>query len=1650
MRRKRSRIRLAGLVVALCLASLVCAAGALAQTLVNGNFEGGNTGGVATGWTSYLESGATGAWVVQTAGTIPEGLQYQQVQITTANKYGGVRQTVTGCTPCTTYNVTGYMRTNSSSAWSSVLVDPAGGTSRAAATPLCAGTSSTSWVTFSGSVTPSGTTFTLFLDVAVTTASKAGAFDLIVVTPCSAPAVPTGVSASPTTVCAGAASTLTASVTSGCTVDWYAGSCCGTLVGSGTSLVVYPASTTTYYPRARNTTTGCGSSGCGSAVTVTTVASPAAPTGVAANPTSVSPGGSSTLSASVTAGCTVDWYTGSCGGTLVGSGTSLVVTPDSTTVYYPRARNTAGGCSSASCGSTVTVTVSIPPSSIRRVKYHAGGVHDGLTWATAMNTVQEAINASVSGNEIWVASGTYTENIILPSGIALYGGFAGTETTRTERNWTTNASILDGNWAGSVVEVARSAANTTRVDGFTIRNGRAVTGGGIYCNQLSSPVITNNIIRDCSADYDGGGVFLNLGSAATVTCNKIINNGAVTGGGGVRSTTGASVIADNFILGNSARYGAGVSCGDTTTASHEYVVNNTIVGNAAIRGGGVYIAGASSASISNNIVAFNARGIYNESGTGTPVLTNNCLYGNDGGNYSGISQGGTDITVDPLLASSAYGNIHIQPNSPCRNTGSNAAVISGYNDVDNQTRIQNTTVDIGADESDGTTWSYTPVIVRVSTSGSDSNNGSSWALAKRNIQSAVDAAAAAGGGEVWVKAGTYSEQVTLRDFVYAYGGFAGTETSRSQRNYTTNLSIIDGGNARGCVTAFQLGYRTSTIDGFKIQNARTYRGAGVLVDLASPIITNNTITNNLSLGDGGGVSITDCCALIRANQIVSNTALGYGGGIFSELTCAEVSRNNIEDNTSSVNGSGVFTSTGDYVKLINNRIVRNVGDTSKNPSWGSAVSGDSYGAATLTCNTICDNTSATGSVYSGVYGYMDMYSNILYGNSAGLVKGTNATVSQTATYTSDPLFVDRSGGNYQLTSGSGCINAADVATAPADDYLGYTRNDPDIGCYEYGAGSGETPVAPTSASANPSTICSGSATTLTAVGGSGTTLRWMTGSCGGASVGTGNGLVVYPTSTTTYYVRWETSLGNSTCVSTTVTVSGTAPTATVGGPQTIDSGGTTTALGGNTPTPPATGAWSIVSGGTGTFSSTTDPNATFTHTGGDGPVILRWTVTLSPCTPATADVVVTIGDQCVDNGTFEEGFSSGIPTGWTQATPATGTWAQETSIVHAGTSSFKVTDASGTPSYTTWVYQTVALQPGRTYVPTMWIYRKDLAVARIGVDPNGGTSFVASDGAPTSNTWTYRVHDAFTVGTGGMATIGLAAGYQTNSGTIYYDDVCIEPQAPQMVGGTTTIQAGQSATLTASGGFGGLSSELCWYTGAAGTGTKVGTGTSLVVWPTTTTTYYPRWETTGGCGISADGAAVTVTVQAAVPPTVAAITPRTGANTGSVSITNLAGTGFVSGATVKLTRSGQSDIVATSVNVVSATQITCSFNLTGKKTGLWNVVVTNPSALSGTLANGFGVTIATTAPVVGTGIDSLLDAAATTSAATRQFCVWGKVETIDTSTFWLDDGSGTLVKVFAPGYTGITTGDYVSAIGTADLSVTPPVLISSSSKVNEY
>ena len=219
--------------------------------------------------------------------------------------------------------------------------------------------------------------------------------------------------------------------------------------------------------------------------------------------------------------------------------------------------------------------------------------NDGSSWTLAKKTVQAGIDVALaSGQEVWVAAGTYAERITLRSYVYVYGGFAGTETQRSERNWSAHPTVLDGNQGGNVVTAREAGPGWSTIDGFTIRNGKATNGGGIYCS-YASPTIANNTITGNSGWSSGGGILCTSSSYATIRNNAITSNS----GSGIYCTTScAPTIAENTITGNS---GSGIYC---TTACSSAISNNTITGNASA---GIYCTSSSAPAIANNVIAGN-------------------------------------------------------------------------------------------------------------------------------------------------------------------------------------------------------------------------------------------------------------------------------------------------------------------------------------------------------------------------------------------------------------------------------------------------------------------------------------------------------------------------------------------------------------------------------------------------------------------------------------------------------------------------------------------------------------------------------------------------------------------------------------------------------------------------------------------------------------------------------------------------------------------------------------------------------------------------------------------------------------------------------------------------------------------------------------
>lgn len=289
----------------------------------------------------------------------------------------------------------------------------------------------------------------------------------------------------------------------------------------------------------------------------------------------------------------------------------------------------------------------------------------GSSWAEARRTLGASISAAAGGDEIWVARGTYAEHVTLKPGLAFYGGFAGTESARGERDWVGNLTVIWGTTNKAVVTIT-NAGPDTRVDGFTIGGGNAIHGGGIAMVG-SAPVIAHNTIRNnitdgagagvsiwgfyilSSTDYyfpvitnnlvalnqsindegDGGGIAV-VGSSPLIAWNVIVLNTATRNGGGIACWRNSlPTIANNFIEQNSASYdettassgGGGIFASATDldgrpidwAVSAPTIINNVIAANGGRHGGGITVVDSrlGAASIANNtIVANNGAGIY--------------------------------------------------------------------------------------------------------------------------------------------------------------------------------------------------------------------------------------------------------------------------------------------------------------------------------------------------------------------------------------------------------------------------------------------------------------------------------------------------------------------------------------------------------------------------------------------------------------------------------------------------------------------------------------------------------------------------------------------------------------------------------------------------------------------------------------------------------------------------------------------------------------------------------------------------------------------------------------------------------------------------------------------------------------------------------
>ena len=320
----------------------------------------------------------------------------------------------------------------------------------------------------------------------------------------------------------------------------------------------------------------------------------------------------------------------------------------------------------------------------------AVGNGTGTSWAHA-TTLRDALqNRAHARDEIWIAVGVHYPTLprdlttvtsaerdtsfVVRSRVALYGGFAGHETDRSQRDPETHLTVLSGDIdqngvldAGNsrtVVDLSGTDALTV-LDGITITGGNSSTGGSGILNIGGSPHVTNVVVKG-NTDFDSGSVYNSDNGNPTFTNVTIRDN---DGFGMINIDSdftfrGGTIKANRFygvnIIGLSNPTFTNVDISDNLGGvyilnilregtSNPTFTDVTISNN---RGRGVYIEGPNNTSFTNVTINDNgSHGLFISHGSNV-VFTTGVISGNGG-------QG----VFNSSSVQSVFVNVHITDNA---------------------------------------------------------------------------------------------------------------------------------------------------------------------------------------------------------------------------------------------------------------------------------------------------------------------------------------------------------------------------------------------------------------------------------------------------------------------------------------------------------------------------------------------------------------------------------------------------------------------------------------------------------------------------------------------------------------------------------------------------------------------------------------------------------------------------------------------------------------------------------------------------------------------------------------------------------------------------------------------------------------------------
>jgi surface protein len=357
---------------------------------------------------------------------------------------------------------------------------------------------------------------------------------------------------------------------------------------------------------------------------------------------------------------------------------------------------------------------------------------DGSTWALAYQDLQAALFFATTGDEIWIAKGTYhptsgvdrDAHFDISEGLSIYGNFNGTENALADRDMT---GVLDLNQTRTVLSGEIHDSTTTNdnskvivrfasqggsgrisiLDGITIEDARGhgfscildddTPDRGVYINNV---LFNNNDARASFPSFDYGGAIKILGqTGVTVNNSRFIANKANYGSaiyrqGQARINMSNCVFEYNIAQVHGTVHNVSLNIGSVMSIENCSFTNNT-----------------------NQNTASNYPSCVSIWGIGSLINVSNSIFWGNGSNTTPLEIGGyADVNVRNSIVQGGFTGptqtsvqdidpnwispeLNLSRNSPAIDVGDNSLYNStSLIDIDGDVRIQDGTIDLGAQE----------------------------------------------------------------------------------------------------------------------------------------------------------------------------------------------------------------------------------------------------------------------------------------------------------------------------------------------------------------------------------------------------------------------------------------------------------------------------------------------------------------------------------------------------------------------------------------------------------------------------------------------------------------------------------------------------------------------------------------------------------------------------------------------------------------------------------------------------------------------------------------------------------------------------------------------------------------------------------------